>query len=187
MWQIYVWSDIFFDLTHFAYRIALQQEHIIIAHANLGYFFVKYLDVVLARQVRRRVVSDKLRSVGGWRDRWCLSRVDSSHDNGCSNGPRCTVSSHHPTKSKINMARQKLWTDVISFCSKCNLIAHNCQSLKMRVLMIIIIRCRSLTSLPASTWRAHLHNHDAPTNLVHALLNCDAIPCYGHGECAYTH
>ena len=24
-------------------------------------------------------------------------------------------------------------------------------------------------------------------NLVHALLHCDAILCYGYGECAYMH
>ena len=40
-------------------------------------------------------------------------------------------------------------------------------------------------SRTASTWCAHLQNHGAPMNLVHTLLHCDAIPCYGYGECAY--
>ena len=46
------------------------------------------------------------------------------------------------------------------------------------------IRCRS-RDITSCGHTSRIASH--PLNLVLTLFHCDAIPCYGYGECAYTH
>ena len=88
-------------------------------------------------------------------------------------------------RSCPNLLTWDLWVSVSVLFSVAPRIYNSTERQQSRTCHNNVLHCKSHNV----TYQAHRActppNRDTHTNLVHTLLNCDAIVCYGHGVYTY--